>query len=608
VFVKDLPRIALVGAPNTGKTTLFNALTGGRAKTGNYPGVTVEKRTGVYTAHNDKQYELLDLPGVYGLSGRSADEQVALKHLRGEISGERKPDFMLAVLDAGRLQTHLHSVLQFKQLGLPMVLVLNMMDMAGRDGLEIDLNILEAELGFPVIGITAPRKAGRQQLEANWEQLLATPVTPALQKSLPELQAEARRIAKRAVQQTSASHSFTAAIDRFTMHPILGPILLLAIMFFIFQAVYTWSGIPMDIIEAGFAFLQNGARNLQPEWLASLLGDGVIAGVGSIMVFLPQIVILFAFILLLEASGYMARAAFLVDSLMSKIGLNGRALIPLLSSFACAVPGIMAARSIESERDRLTTIMIAPLMTCSARLPVYTLIIGAFIPVQKVGLFNLQGLVLFTLYMAGIVFAILIAFLLRNTATKGPAQHLLLELPGYMVPKIKDFALALFNRAWAFVRKAGTIIFATSVALWVLSTFPKSDGGIRDSFAGMIGAFIEPIFRPIGFSLETVIALVPGMAAREVVVAAMGTVYAIQGSDAEVEQGLAALLQNAWSLPSALSFLAWYVFAPQCFATLAVVRRETNSWGWTLFLTGYLFALAWIAAFATFQISSAMLG
>ncbi len=600
----SLIRIALVGAPNTGKTTLFNALTGGRAKTGNYPGVTVETRTGSYQSRGGKSYELVDLPGIYGLSERSTDAKITLQHLRGEIADKAKPDVILAVLDAGRIHTHLHSILQFRQLGLPMVLLLNMMDMAKRDGIEIDLQQLEKQLGFAVIAISAPRAAGREDLEANWDQIIQrakVPDVPA-NTNLAQLQAAARAIAKTVITKPAARQSLTGAIDRFTLHPVLGPILLLAILFFMFQAVYTWSDIPMGWIEAMFAWLQMGAREIHPNWLASLLSDGVLAGIGSIVIFLPQIVILFAFILLLESSGYMARAAFLVDSLMSKIGLNGRALIPLLSSFACAIPGIMAARSIESQRDRITTIMIAPLMTCSARLPVYALIIGAFIPNQRVGFFQLQGLVLFALYLSGIVFAILVAFLLRRTATKGAAQHLLLELPGYMVPKLRDFSLALWERAWAFLRKAGTLIFATSVALWVLSSFPKGD--IKDSYAGMIGAWIEPIFRPIGFSLETVIALVPGMAAREVVVAAMGTVYAIGGTENEVRMGLSALLQSAWSLPSALAFLAWYVFAPQCFATLAVVKRETNSWRWTLFLTGYLFALAWIAAFATFQIAT----
>lgn len=603
-------QIALAGAPNTGKTTLFNALTGGRAKTGNYPGVTVEKRTGTYTSTTGQQFDVTDLPGIYGLSGRSSDERVALQVLRGEIASENRPDIVFVVLDAGRLQTHLHSVLQFRQLGLPMVLLLNMMDLAERDGVQIDIKLLEKLLGFPVVAVTAARKSGRAALAENWDRIVSKATLPEVQTKLElhQLQKQARNITKQVIKHKSVGRNITRTIDQFTMHPVLGPFLLVAIMFFIFQAVYTWSGLPMDLIETGVGWLQASAGQLQPEWLASLLGDGIIAGVGSIIIFLPQIVILFAFILLLEASGYMARAAFLVDGLMSRIGLNGRALIPLLSSFACAIPGVMAARSIESERDRLTTIMIAPLMTCSARLPVYTLIIGAFIPNTAVGIFNLPGLVLFGLYMAGIVFAILVAYIMRQTLTKGPPQHLLLELPGYMIPKLADFFIALGDRAWAFIRRAGTIIFATSVILWFLTSYPQSADGIRASFAGTIGSWIEPIFRPIGFSLEMVIALIPGMAAREVVVAAMATVYSVQGSEAEVEMGLTALLQNAWSLPSALAFLAWYVFAPQCFATLATVRRETNSWKWTAFMTGYLFALAWIAAFITFQLSTILLG
>jgi len=603
-------RIALVGAPNTGKTTLFNGLTGGRAKTGNYPGVTVEKRTGIYQSKDAQRYELVDLPGVYGITGRSSDEKVTLDFLAGNIDGEAKPDAILAVLDAGRIETHLHSVMQLQQLGLPMVLSLNMIDMAERDGMEIDIKVLAKKLGIPVIATNAARASGRAELETQWDNAFAkaVPAAPGPILALPELQAQARKIAQAAILKKPTTQTLTRSIDRITMNPFLGPILLVAIMFFMFQAVYSWAELPMSWIEDGFSVLIGWSTLLQPNWLASLVGKGVLSGVGAVLIFLPQIVILFAFILILEASGYMARAAFLVDGLMSRIGLNGRAFIPLLSSFACAIPGIMAARSIESERDRLTTIMIAPLMTCSARLPVYALIIGAFIPNTKIGWFNLPGLVLFSLFMAGIITAILVAFVLRNTATKGPAQHLLLELPSYKLPNVQDFAIGLASRAWVFVRKAGTVIFATTVVLWVLSSYPATDGGIRDSFAGMIGALVEPIFRPIGFSLETVIALVPGMAAREVVVAALGTVYAISGSEEQITQGLSSLLRSAWSLPSALSFLAWYVFAPQCFATLATVQRETNSWGWMWFMTSYMFALAWVAAFITFQTASYLLG
>lgn len=599
--------IALLGAPNTGKSTLFNGMTGGRAKTGNYPGVTVEKRTGFYRTAGGLDCHIIDLPGVYGLYGRSMDEKVSIDVLKGEIEGEAQPDLVLAILDAGRLDTHLQSILQFRQLGLPMVLCLNMIDLAKRDGLAFDLKKLSSELGMPVIATNAARAAGRAELETQIDGWLETPPPAKPQEEgvdLRKLQREARQLANSATTSHKPARDVTRAIDRIALHPVLGVLILAAILFFMFQAVYSWSAWPMDMIDGGVQWLAQSVDQWKPQWLASLLGDGIIAGVGAILVFLPQILILFAFILILEASGYMARAAFLVDGLMSKIGLNGRAFIPLLSSFACAVPGIMSARTMESERDRLTTIMIAPLMTCSARIPVYALIIGAFIPDQSVGPFNLKGLVLFCLYLAGIVFAIIIAFVLKRTATRGESQHLLLEMPGYKMPNLTDLAIGVFTRAWVFLRKAGTIIFTTSVILWVLTTYPVTENSIRGSFAGMIGSVLEPIFRPIGFSLETVIALVPGMAAREVVVAAMGTVYSVSGNEDQVTQGLSHLLQSAWTLPSALAFLAWYVFAPQCFATIAVVRRETNSLKWTLFMVGYLFALAWIAAFTTYQVAN----
>lgn len=599
--------IALLGAPNTGKSTMFNGLTGGRAKTGNYSGVTVEKRTGFYRTEAGEECHIVDLPGVYGLYGRSMDEKVSIDVLKGHMDGEDQPDLVLAILDAGRLDTHLQSILQFRQLGLPMVLCLNMIDLAKRDGLEFDLDQLSVELQMPVIATNAARAHGREELESLLDGWLRNPPPAKPEQEgvdLQKLQREARALARQVTTSNKPARDVTRTLDQIALHPVFGVLILAALLFFMFQAVYSWSAWPMDMIDGGVQWLAQTVDQWKPAWLASLLGDGIIAGVGAILVFLPQILILFAFILILEASGYMARAAFLVDGLMSKIGLNGRAFIPLLSSFACAVPGIMSARTMESERDRLTTIMIAPLMTCSARIPVYALIIGAFIPDQAVGPFNLKGLVLFCLYLAGIVFAIIIAFILKRTATSGESQHLLLEMPGYKMPNITDLAIGVFTRAWVFLRKAGTIIFTTSVILWVLTTYPVTDAGIRGSFAGMIGSVLEPIFRPIGFSLETVIALVPGMAAREVVVAAMGTVYSVSGNEEQVTQGLAHLLQSAWTLPSALAFLAWYVFAPQCFATIAVVRRETNSLKWTLFMVGYLFALAWIAAFATYHIAS----
>ncbi|MDQ7019532.1 MAG: ferrous iron transport protein B [Robiginitomaculum sp.] len=608
-------RLAMIGAPNTGKTTFFNGLTGGRAKTANYPGVTVERRTGHFRTPHDRAVELIDLPGIYGLAGRTLDERVAVDAITGRIEGEAPPDLLLIFLDATHLRTHLHSVLELKSLGRPAVLVLNMMDLAERDGTKIDIEALEKALGIPVIPSNAARKSGREALIRRIDDIL----DDALQnpgpghihisaRELKSLQSEARAIANSVILHETGMNTLTRRLDNIFLHPLLGPIILASILFLMFQAVYSWANIPMDLIDGFFGFLHDQAKQIRPDWLSSLLADGIIAGIGSVLIFLPQILILFAFILLLESSGYMGRAAFLMDELMRRAGLNGRAFIPLLSSFACAVPGIMAARTIESERDRLTTIMVAPLMTCSARLPVYTLVIAAFIPREKVWIFNQQGLVIFTLYLSGILSALIVTFILRKTVTKGETQPLLMELPSYKLPQLWDFVLGLWQRIWIFLRRAGTVIFTAVVALWVLASFPRGENGIRDSFAGMVGRVLEPIFHPIGFNLETVIALVPGMAAREVVVAAMGTVYALQGNEEEIAGSLSQILQNAWTLPSALSFLAWYVFAPQCFATIAMVRRETNSLNWTLFMVGYLFALAYIAAFITYRVALAFTG
>jgi len=605
-------RIALVGAPNTGKTTLFNGLTGGRAKVANYAGVTVETREGRFTTPGGHAVELIDVPGVYGLSARSVDAKIAHDAIAGRIAGARAPDALIVLVDAAHLRTHLHSVLQLRALGKPMIVALNMIDLAERDGVKLDIAVLEARLGVPVVATRATRAPGRAallaRLDAEAVRLQARAdgeLAPSDVGDLGALQKEARAIAAEVILHEPPMNRLTRAIDSVVLHPIVGPAVLMFILFFMFQAVYAWSAAPMGVVEVGAAALSDAVTATLPDtWLRSLIVDGVIAGVGSVVIFLPQIVILFAFILALEASGYMARAAFLMDELMLRVGLNGRAFIPLLSSFACAIPGIMAARSIESERDRLTTILVAPMMTCSARLPVYTLIIGAFIPPDRVGLFNLQGLVMFGLYMAGVVGAVVVAFILKRTLTRGRPQHLIMELPTYKLPVWRDFALGLWTRAAAFLRRAGTVIFVTSVVLWFLASYPTSAGSLRESYAGRIGSVLEPVLAPIGFNLEIAIALVPGMAAREVAVGALGTVYAIQGGEENVE-GLAASLQGAWSLPTALAFLAWYVFAPQCLATLATARRETNSWRWAGFMAAYLFVLAYVAAGATYWAATA---
>lgn len=605
-------RIALVGAPNCGKSTLFNGLTGGRAKVANYPGATVETRSGFFETQSGKSVELVDLPGIYGLTPRSADERVAVETLKQATESDASPDLLLIVMDAANIRTHLHSVLQLRALGKPMIAVLNMIDLATRDGLELDIAKLEKHLGIPVVTSQATRKQGRAalidridaQLERQSVEAAATPDTPL---SLKDLQKQARSITKDVIISEAVLNKFTRALDQVVLNPVAGPIVLFALLFLIFQAVFSWANAPMDAIEAGAVTLGEGVRTYIPEgWFQDLLVDGVIAGVGSVVVFLPQILVLFSFILLLEASGYMARAAFMMDGLMTRVGLNGRAFIPLLSSFACAIPGIMSARVIDSERDRLTTIMIAPLMTCSARLPVYTLIIAAFIPQQPVGPFNLQGVVMFGLYIIGVISAIIVAFALKRTLTKGQPQPLIMELPSYKLPNLRDFAIGLSTRAGAFLRRAGTIILGTSIALWFLVSYPSSATSLKESFAGRIGAVLETILAPIGFNLEISIALIPGMAAREVAISALGTVYAVQNAEENVA-GMASVLQSAWGLPTALAFLAWYIFAPQCFATLATMRRETNSWAWTGFAFAYLMILAYAAAGLTYHLAKLLL-
>ncbi|WP_395612554.1 ferrous iron transporter B [Allosphingosinicella sp.] len=608
-----IPLVAVVGNPNAGKSALFNMLTGARQKVGNYPGVTVERKSGRMSLADGRPVELVDLPGAYSLDASSPDEEVTRDVVLGRQVGERLPDALLIVLDATNLDNHLRFALQVIALGFPTVVALNMVDLARRDGLVIDAQRLSNEIGVPVIETVAVRKRGLDEVKA----ALALAVVTERHEALPEddftdVQRRARAIAAASIAGETLTRRSTLAIDRIVLHPIAGPLIFALLMFTMFQAVFAWSSAPMDAIDGGVGWLQGWLTGqMAPGFLRSLLVDGVIGGVGAVIVFLPQILILFFFILLLEATGYMVRAAFLMDKVMAKAGLSGHAFIPLLSSFACAIPGIMATRTIEDPKQRLTTILIAPLMTCSARLPVYTLIISALIPNRNVGLgIGLQGLVLFGLYVLGIVGALAAALVLRRTVTRGEPRGFIMEMPKYQLPQIRALALGLWQRAMIFLKRAGTIILVSTIVLWALLSFPQprpGESALNASIAGKIASGLEVVVRPIGFNHEIALALIPAMAAREVSVAALGTAYSIDagGDEARAEQSLSERLQDRWSLPTALAFLIWFVFAPQCLSTVAVTRRETNGWKWPLFMLGYLFVLAYVAAGATFWIATA---
>ncbi len=612
--VADAPRIALVGQPNCGKTSLFNLLTGARQKVANYAGVTVERKAGQFQTPRGRTIHILDLPGTYALEPRSPDEAVTAQVLRGEMAGESRPDLIVCVLDATQLRRHLRFALRVRRMGLPMVVSLNMSDLARKRGLAVDTARLAAELGVPVVESVAVRGNGARALaeaiDAHCDQGIAA--LPMTGPDGGDVAAEADRILLALGLTRIEADRSSEAIDRVVLHPLVGPIVLAVVMFLVFQAVFAWSRPPMEWIQAGVEGLGAALGGALPESaLKSLLIDGVLAGVGSVLVFLPQILILFFFILVLEDSGYLPRAAFLLDRLMGSVGLSGRSFIPLLSSFACAVPGIMATRTIPNPRDRWITMMIAPLMTCSARLPVYALLIGAFIPARLVGPgVELQGLVLFSLYVAGIVAAFLVSFVLTRT-TRGQAAPLLMELPAYHWPNARHLALGLLERAKVFLRRVGTTILALMVILWALSSFPAPPPGatgaaIEYSVAGQIGALLAHVLEPVGFNWQISIALVSGLAAREVAVGALGTVYSMSAAAGQAGEALLPVIAAQWSLATGLALLAWYVFAPQCLATLAVVKRETGGWRTPILMATYLFALAYIAAFVTYRAALAL--
>jgi ferrous iron transport protein B len=615
-------RIALVGVPNCGKTALFNRLTGSRQKVANYPGVTVERREGERPAADGRTLRVLDLPGTYSLSPTTLDEAITRDVLLGRVADAPVPELVVCVVDAVHLPIGLRLALEVKRLGLPMVLALNRMDVAARRHVHIDVPRLAEELGVPVLPTVAVKRGGADALiealePAHWitHRIVNAPSwQEASAEDAEQTQSDLRGVLAAVGYSAPRESRWVARADALLLHPVAGLAVLAAVLFVMFQAVFSWAEAPMNLIDGAMAqFGAFTAAHLPPGPLASLLVNGVIAGAGSVLVFLPQILILFLFILALEDSGYLPRAAFLLDRLMGSVGLSGRAFIPLLSSFACAVPGIMATRTIQNPRDRLATIMIAPLMTCSARLPVYALIIGAFIPDKSIGIFNLQGLVLFLLYVAGIVSAMAVAWLFKRIFHSKNAHTLMLELPNYHWPNLRNLALGLWERARIFTTRVGTIILALMVLLWFLSSFPVAPAGatgpaIQYSFAGHLGRLLEVVFAPVGFNWQIAIALIPGLAAREVAVGALGTVYALSATGDALSTTLTPMISATWSLPTALSLLAWYVFAPQCISTLSMVRRETNSWKPVAAMAGYMFALAYLGAFLTYQISRALLG
>ncbi|WP_420383385.1 ferrous iron transporter B [Novosphingobium sp.] len=596
--------VALVGNPNAGKSALFNALTGARQKIANYPGVTVERKAGRMLMPSGEPVELIDLPGTYGLDTTSPDEEVTRRVIMGEQPGQARPEVLVIVLDASNLEQHLVLAQEVIALGRPTVVALNMVDLAARDGLVLDPAALAAELGVPVIETVAVRRRGLTELahavSVARDSLETGQAKPRAALTMSERRMMARTMARGAVLSETSQHRLHARLDMVLLHPWLGPVILFALLFIVFQAVFSWAKPFQDGLDALFSMGSAELRTVMPpSLLRDLLTDGVIAGVGTVIVFLPQILVLFFFILMMEATGYMARAAFLMDRMMAGVGLSGRSFIPLLSSFACAVPGIMSTRSITDPKDRLTTILIAPMMTCSARLPVYAVIIAAFIPARNVlpGM-GLQGLVLFVLYLAGIVGAMAAALIFRRSLTKGEASGFIMELPKYQLPTVKDMALGLFQRGWIFLRRAGTMIFTVAIVLWLLLNFPRAEPGqdqVNASVAGHIANGLAVVVEPIGFNRDIALSLIPTMAAREVAISSLATTYAVGAKDDAARAiGLSGQLKRHWSLATALAFLAWFVFAPQCMSTIAVTRRETNGWKWPVFMLGYLFGVAYV--------------
>ncbi len=643
--------IALAGNPNAGKTTLFNSLTGLRQKVANYPGVTVERKEGPWQL-NGSSADLIDLPGLYSLDATSLDEHIASTIITGEQEGVPKPDVVVAVVDATNLERNLYLVTQLFEFGIPVVVALTMIDVFEKQGHTIDVEMLSVMLKTPVVRVNAKSGRGRKELaEKVYELIGTTPEAPYLEELPAEVEdpAHAKIFARynfisNAVQESvwhndAKSHRLSDKIDRVLTHKVFGLVILVLILLLVFQTIFSWASLPMDLLEKGFGAIGDFVKSsLPPGILADLLSDGIIAGVGGVVVFLPQILLLFLFISLLEDSGYMARAAFLMDKLMSRVGLHGKAFLPLISSFACAIPGIMATRTIESRRDRFATILIAPFMSCSARLPVYTLMIATFFAGQTVlGFISLGAVLMLAMYALGILVAVAVAAILKRTLLKAPPPPFLMELPPYRLPNLRTVFQNMLTRAWLFLKRAGTVILAISIILWALMYFPRLgsppyEGGVdaasadgvvlspapepsseaeqlKNSFAGKLGHTIEPVIKPLGFDWKIGVALIASFAAREVLVSTLSIIYNVgKDEDAQSETLVSAVRdaktddgRPAWTPLTALTLMVFFVLAMQCMSTIAVVRRETNSWSWPLFMLGYMTAIAYIGAFITYQ-------
>lgn len=654
--------IALAGNPNAGKTTLFNALTGLKQKVANYPGVTVERKEGVWR-YGEEAARLIDLPGLYSLDVTSMDEQIAHDVLTGRITSLPRPDVVIAVVDATNLERNLYLVTQILEFKVPVVVALTMVDLAEKQSLEIDIAKLSRLLQVPVVAVKAGQKQGVEELAEKAFEAAQSRKVPRLpwltdaefletgeeiHLSLSDDAGANRKIFARYnfisdVYQESVNavntteRGISEKIDAVLTHKFLGLFILIAILLLVFQTIFSWAELPMNLLETGFGALGGAVKAALPEGILSdLIVDGIIAGVGGVLVFLPQILLLFLFISILEDTGYMSRAAFLLDKLMSKFGLHGKAFLPLMSSFACAIPGIMATRTIENPRDRLATILIAPFMSCSARLPVYTLIIATFFAGQTVfGFLSLGAVLMLAMYSLGILTAIVVAFILKRTILKSPPPPFVMELPPYRLPNLRTVFQNMFTRAWLFIKRAGTVILAISIILWALSYFPRAnadnfvprDAGasaeeiqkeredfqqseqLRNSFAGKLGHAIEPVIAPLGFDWKIGIALISSFAAREVLVSTLSIIYNVGKDVNEESETLKEAIRDekkadgspVWTPLTGLTLMVFFVLAMQCMSTVAIVRRETNSWAWTLFMVCYMTALAYLAAFLTYQ-------